>query len=42
MFQKLDEFSSSGKGKENRSFLDPLERANLNHWTSFKYIFSFV
>jgi hypothetical protein len=32
-FRKLDLFPSSGKG-ETPTLLGPLERANLNHWTT--------
>jgi hypothetical protein len=34
MFRKLDLFPSSGEGKEILTLLSPLERANLNYWTS--------
>jgi hypothetical protein len=34
-FRKLDLFPSSGEGGgEDTTQLGPLERANLNHWTS--------
>jgi hypothetical protein len=35
-FRKLDLFPSSGEGKETPTLLDPLERANLSHWTQPK------
>jgi hypothetical protein len=35
-FRKLDLFPSSGEGRETPTLLDPLERANLNHWHSLK------
>jgi hypothetical protein len=31
-FGPLNMFPSSGEGKESPTLLDPLERANLNHW----------
>jgi hypothetical protein len=35
-FRKLDLSASSGEGGEETSIqLGPLERANLNHWTSW-------
>jgi hypothetical protein len=34
MFRKLDLFPSSGEGGGEDTQLGPLERANLNHWTS--------
>jgi hypothetical protein len=34
MFRKLDLFPSSGEGGEAPTLLDPLERSNLNHWTT--------
>jgi hypothetical protein len=33
-FRKLDLFSSSGKGGKSPTQLGPLERANMNHWSS--------
>jgi hypothetical protein len=33
-FRKLDLFPSSGEGRETPTLLGPLERDNLNHWTS--------
>jgi hypothetical protein len=33
-FRKLDLFPSSGQGGKTPSQLGPLERANLNHWTT--------
>jgi hypothetical protein len=36
MFQKLDLCPSSGeRGEKTPTQLGPLERANLNHWTTF-------
>jgi hypothetical protein len=32
MFQKLELFPSSDKGRETPTLLGPLERLNLNHW----------
>jgi hypothetical protein len=32
-FRKLDLLPSSGEARETPTLLDPLERANLNHWT---------
>jgi hypothetical protein len=35
MFRKLDMFPSLGEGgKKTPTQLGPLERANLNHWTT--------
>jgi hypothetical protein len=34
MFQKLDLFPSSGEGRETPALLGPLEKAELNHWTT--------
>jgi hypothetical protein len=34
MFRKLDPFPSSGEWEETSTQLGPLERANLNHWTT--------
>jgi hypothetical protein len=34
-FQKLDLFSSSSEGREAPTLLDPLKRANHNHWICF-------
>jgi hypothetical protein len=36
-FRKLDLFPSAGKGWETPALLGPLERANLNHWSSIVY-----
>jgi hypothetical protein len=33
-FRKLDLLPSAGEGWETPTLLGPLERANLNHWTS--------
>jgi hypothetical protein len=33
-FRKLDLFPSSGEGGKTPTQLGPLERANLNHWTT--------
>jgi hypothetical protein len=33
-FRKLDLFLPSGEGRETPTLLGPLERANLNHWTT--------
>jgi hypothetical protein len=39
-FRKLDVFPFSGEGGEKTpTQLDPLERANLNHWTFFLSFF---
>jgi hypothetical protein len=32
--RKLNLFATSSEGKEAPNLLGPLERANLNHWTS--------
>jgi hypothetical protein len=37
-FRKLDLFPSSGEGGETPTLLDPLERANLNHWRTYASI----
>jgi hypothetical protein len=34
-FRKLDLFPSADDGRKIPTPLSPLERANLNHWTSF-------
>jgi hypothetical protein len=34
MFRKMKVFPSSGGGRETPTLLVPLERANLNHWTT--------
>jgi hypothetical protein len=34
MFRKIGLFPSSDEGKETPTLLGPLERANLNHWTT--------
>jgi hypothetical protein len=34
-FPKLDLFPSLGEGEKTPTLLDPLERANLNHWTTY-------
>jgi hypothetical protein len=33
-FRKLGPFPSSGEGRKTPTLLGPLERVNLNHWTS--------
>jgi hypothetical protein len=34
MFRKLDLFPPSDEGRDTTTLLGPLERANLNHWTT--------
>jgi hypothetical protein len=34
MFRKLDLFPFSGERKETPTLLGPLERTDLNHWTT--------
>jgi hypothetical protein len=34
-FRKVDLFPSSVEGRETPALLGPLERTNLNHWTSY-------
>jgi hypothetical protein len=34
-FRKLDVFPTSGEGWGTPGLLDPLERANLDHWTTY-------
>jgi hypothetical protein len=35
IFRKLVLFSSLGEGRETSTLLNPLEKANLNHWPGF-------
>jgi hypothetical protein len=37
-FRKLDLLPSSGEGGRRHLVLGPLDRANLNHWTSFRNV----
>jgi hypothetical protein len=41
-FQKLDLFLSSGEGEKTPTQIGPLERANLNQWTTRQIHYSYL
>jgi hypothetical protein len=42
MFRKLDLFPSSSEIWETPTLLDPLETANLSHWTTYVWVWVWV